>query len=48
MSIAQGGGGFPYLSEAVYVYMTTDECDGKSIKSDQLPNTMLDFVVNIR
>ena len=39
MSIAQCGGGFPYLSEAVYTYVTTDECDGKCIKSYQFPNT---------
>ena len=46
MSIAQGGGGFPFLSEAVFFYMTTEECDGKYIKSDQLPNSTFDFVVN--
>ena len=35
-----------FVRSCCFFYMTTEECDGKYIKSDQLLNSTLDFVVN--
>ena len=45
MSILQGGGGFPFLAEAVYEYLSTQKCLGVSIAAEDMPNATLRFVI---
>lgn len=46
MSIAQGAGGFPFLSESVFKYLTTGVALGVTIENTDINDGMLRFVVN--
>lgn len=46
MSIAQGAGGFPFLSESVFKYLTTGVALGVTIENTDINDSMLRFVVN--
>ena len=46
MSIIQGGGGFPFLSESVYKYFTTGVCLGIEVENDDIADGTLRFVVS--
>ena len=46
MSIVQGCGGFPFLSEGVYKYFTTGEGLGIAVNNGDVLDSILRFVLN--
>ena len=46
MSIIQGGGGFPFLSESVYKYFTDKMCLDIQVESKEIGDGTLRFVVS--
>ena len=45
MSILQGGGGFPFLSDAVYDYLSNGDVFGISVRTEDVSDATLHFVV---
>ena len=45
MSITQGGNGFPFLSEAVYTYLSTGKYTNIIVDTNDVPGEMLKYAV---
>ena len=41
MSIAQGGSGFPFLTEAVYAFLSAGKCKGVEVDIENVPDPTL-------
>ena len=46
MSILQGCGGFPFLSDGVFKYLTTGEALGVNVKNGDIVDGTVRFVIN--